>query len=376
MKRTPCLLLALALLAACSTKNKNDEPAKLIDINSTLRVAEVWSARFDDNPKLRRGLGMQVVGEAVYVAGSKGVVAALQLQNGRRLWTRSVGVELTGGPGAGDSLVVVGSAKGEVIALEARDGRERWRVKVGAQVLTAPAVGADIVVVRTTDGKLHGLEAADGKQRWLTDQQLPRLLLRGNAPPIISADMALTPFDNGHLVAVSLGGGNTLWETTISQARGSSELQRLIDIDAAVRADGDDLFVVGYQGRVARVARETGQIIWARDLSSYRGLDIDAEHVYVSTAAGDIVKLDRSAGAEQWKQDLLKRRQLSAPAVGGGHIVVADLDGVVHWLNASDGRFVARRKVGDRVSAPPVYAGGLALVRDDEGGVHAFRPAG
>jgi outer membrane protein assembly factor BamB len=283
---------------------------------------------------------------------------------------------LSGGPGAGAELVAVGSNGGELIALGTSNGAVRWRVKLGAEILSAPAVTADLVVVRTADGKLRGLEAADGKQRWVTDQQLPRLMLRGNAAPVISGDLALSAFDNGRLVAITLLGGKTAWDTAISQAHGSSELARLVDIDASVHVDGDDLFVVGYQGRVARVARETGQVIWSRDLSSYRGLDIDAEHVYVSTAAGELVKLDRSSGAEVWKQDLLKRRQLSAPAVGGGHVLVADLDGVVHWLNASDGRFVAREKVGERVSAAPLYADGLWLVRSDDGKVRAFKTPG
>ena len=52
---------------------------------------------------------------------------------------------------------------------------------------------------------------------------------------------------------------------------------------------------------------------------------------------------------------------------------VADLKGVVHWLNASDGRFVSRVKVGDRVSMAPVASGSLALITDDKGQVTAFR---
>jgi outer membrane protein assembly factor BamB len=376
MKQLICLAALLALLAACDKKAKPDEPAKLVDINATLKVQSVWSAALGDEPKLRSGLGISVVGDTVYLAGYKGDVEALQLAGGRQKWRHDTRAALTGGPGAGATLVVVGTAKGEVIALDAATGAQRWRVKVGSQLLSAPAVGDDVVVVRTIDGKLRALEAANGAQRWLTDQQMPRLLLRGAAPPVISTDLVLQPFDNGRLVAVTLAGGATQWDTAVAQAHGSSELQRLVDIDSAVRVDGDDIFVVSYQGRVVRIARDTGQIIWAKDLSSYRGLAIDDEFVYVSTAGGDIVKLDRSSGAEIWNQNLLKRRQLSAPAVGGGYVLVADLDGVVHWLNASDGRFVARQKLGERVSAAPVYAGGLWLVRSDKGGLRAFKTPG
>jgi outer membrane protein assembly factor BamB len=368
------LLAAVWLaVAACSSKNKPEKPAELVDFKQTLRVERAWSVGVGGEPKLRLGLGTAVDQERVYIAAPKGAVEAVQLANGKSLWRKSVKAELAGGPGAGGGLVVVGSANGEVIALATADGAERWRAQVRAEVLAAPAIGSGIVVVRTVDGKLHGLAAADGKQVWETDQQLPRLTLRGNAPPLISGDLVLAGFDNGRLMAVNLQNGSTVWDTAVGQARGSTEIQRLIDVDATVVVDGDDLFVVAFQGRVARIARETGQILWARDLSSYRGLAIDAESVYVSTSDGDVVRLDRRGGAEEWRQKALARRMLSAPVVQQGHVVVADLEGVVHWLKSADGSFEARAEVGGRVSAAPQVIDGLLLVFNDDGELRSFR---
>jgi outer membrane protein assembly factor BamB len=131
---------------------------------------------------------------------------------------------------------------------------------------------------------------------------------------------------------------------------------------------------VAYQGRVARLTRETGQIIWARDLSSFRGLAVDGNAVYVATAEGDVVRLDRRTGAEQWRLKTLERRQLSAPVVYRGRIVVADLGGVVHWLDAASGTELARHSVGKhRISTPMVVAGDLLLVFGDDGQLSALR---
>lgn len=368
------LLLALA---ACSSKNKADKPAELVDIKQTLKVQRAWSAGLGGELKLRLGLGAAVDGEVVYFAGAKGDVQAVALATGKTLWRRNVRASLAGGPGVGNGMVVVGTQEGEVFALATADGAPRWQSKVASEILAAPAVGGEVVVVRTVDGKLHGLAASSGTQIWVTDQQLPRLTLRGNAPPVVSGDAVLAGFDNGRLLAVSLQSGTTLWETGVAQARGSSELQRLIDIDAPLAIDGNDLFSVAYQGRVARIARETGVVVWARDLSSNRGLAIDDESIYVSTSEGEVVRLERSTGSEVWRQKALLRRQLSAPAIYNGHVVVADLDGVIHFLNPADGAFVARAEAGARVSAPPVVAGGLLLFYDDDGGLRAFRtPAG
>jgi outer membrane protein assembly factor BamB len=96
--------------------------------------------------------------------------------------------------------------------------------------------------------------------------------------------------------------------------------------------------------------------------------------VYVSTSDGDVVRLDRNTGAEEWRQTALARRGLSAPAVIGESVVVGDYQGVVHWLDSGDGHFQARAKTGNRISsAPQVLPGGRLLVFDDGGGLSVFR---
>jgi outer membrane protein assembly factor BamB len=366
-------LCALGLLVGCT--DKAERPAVLVTLVNHIPVKAVWHTRVrGEAPKLRLGLDVAVDGNQVFTASHKGAVAAFDLASGRRLWQRELRAPLAGGPTAADGLVVIGSSKGEVIALAQKDGALRWRVRVNAEILAAPAVGGGLVVVRGVDGKLFGLGENDGHENWLVDQQVPRLSLRGTSRPVLIGDLAICGFDNGRLLAVTRGSGATAWDTAVAQPHGNTELRRLIDIDASVQADGDDLFAIAYQGRVARIVRDSGQIVWARDLSGYRGLAVDANSVYVTTAEGDVVSLDRRTGTEQWRQKGLERRQLSAPAIYGGRIVVADFSGLVHWLDATSGAFVARAKDGkQRISGAPVVAGDLLLVFGDDGDLTAFR---
>jgi outer membrane protein assembly factor BamB len=366
-------LCALALLVGCT--DKAERPAVLVTLVNHIQVKAVWHTRVrGEAPKLRLGLDVAVDGNQVFTASYKGAVAAFDLASGRRLWQRELRAPLAGGPTAADGLVVIGTSKGEVIALAQKDGALRWRVRVNAEILAAPAVGGGLVVVRGVDGKLFGLAEADGHENWLVDQQVPRLSLRGTSRPVLIGDLAICGFDNGRLLAVTRGSGATAWDTAVAQPHGNTELRRLIDIDASVQADGDDLFAIAYQGRVARIVRDSGQIVWARDLSGYRGLAVDANAVYVTTAEGDVVSLDRRTGTEQWRQKGLERRQLSAPVIYGGRIVVADFSGLVHWLDAASGAFVARAKDGkQRISGAPIVAGDLLLVFGDDGDLTAFR---
>ena len=65
------------------------------------------------------------------------------------------------------------------------------------------------------------------------------------------------------------------------------------------------------------MALDSGQIWWSHELSSYRGLALDDDNVYVSTSDGEVVALKRRTGVEVWRQKALAHRGLSGPAVAG-----------------------------------------------------------
>jgi outer membrane protein assembly factor BamB len=229
--------------------------------------------------------------------------------------------------------------------------------------------------VRTVDGRLVALARDDGHELWSVEQQIPRLTLRGVAAPVLAGDVVLCGFDNGKVVGASLRDGSVLWETPVAPPRGRTELERLSDIDSRVEVSGDNVFAVGFQGRIAMLALDTGQIWWSRDLSSYRGLALEGDHLYIATSEGDVVAMDSRTGGETWRQKALAYRGLSVPAVIGNHVVVADFEGYVHFLDKSTGEIAARLKSGGtRVSNPPIVADGTVLVINDDGRVSAFRP--
>jgi outer membrane protein assembly factor BamB len=371
------ILAATFALSACDKKDKKvDEPVKLTDIKSpTVRVQKVWSASVGGGgKKMRFGLGLATQGDRLFAAGRDGEVAAFDLKTGRQVWRVKTKLDLTGGTGASPDLVVVGSADGVVLALAADTGAERWRAEVNGEILSAPAVADGQVVVRTVDGNLRGLGVADGKEVWAAEQQIPRLTLRGTAAPVIARDMAISGFDNGRVLAVNLADGGTVWDSPVSPPHGRTELERLNDIDAAVKVVGEDVFVAGYQGRAAMLALDSGQVWWTRELSSYRGVDVDDDQMYVSLSDGQLVAMRRRTGAEVWRNDSLKFRSLSAPAVVGDYVVVADLDGYVHWFDRITGTIGGRAKAGgDRVTNAPLAVNDVLYVINDKGEISALR---
>ncbi len=365
---------ALLTLGACGDKDI-DPPAELVDIVPKLNVRHTWSAGLGgDSERLRLALRPMVVDGTIYAASHDGEVVAMSADNGRRLWAVKTKLALSAGPEVDAGLVVLGSSDGDIIALDASNGKERWRRSIGSEVLARPLIAKDIVVIRTVDGHVEGLASTDGAPRWAVDEQVPRLTLRGTAPPVLAGDRIIAGFDNGKVLAIDPRNGDVMWDAIVNAPHGRTELERLSDIDSPARVSGDDIFVVGFQGRVAMLALDSGQIWWARDASSYRGFTMDDDNLYLTNADSVVIAMKRADGSVLWEQDSMKRRGLTAPALDGDSLVVGDFEGYVHWLNKATGEIVARQKTdGERITNPAVTTDAGVFVQTDSGKLLAFK---
>lgn len=339
-------------------------PTPLTEITPTVTIDTVWSRNVGDSAG-RRYLRLRpaVMGAVVFAADRGGDVSAFELETGEQLWEQSTGTSISGGPGVGEGIVVVGTSNGEVVALKADSGEAAWQQRVSSEVLAAPAIGSGVVVVRTQDGKVVGLDINDGSRLWVYDRAVPALSLRGTSTPIIAADSVLAGFDNGLLVSLAIADGQLQWESRIATPSGRSELERLVDIDADPVVDGDVVFVVTFQGRVAAVDLVEGKVLWRRDMSSYAGIGVGGQSLLITDSQSFVWAIDRDSSASVWRQDNLAHRSLTPPTAFGDHVVVGDFDGYVHFLDRSDGRIAARLQIdSDGLNAAPVVVGDLLLL--------------
>lgn len=351
------------------------EIAKLKDLKNRIEPRVIWThdtGKGSDEKHL--GLLPHVTADKVYIADSNGSVEALDAASGRVLWQVKTDLNIAGGPGFGEGLVLLGTSDAEVVALDASNGQERWRAAVSSEVLAKPVAAEGVAVVHTIDGKLIGLDAANGGFRWQYDRQVPVLSLRGSGIPTISGSTVFCGLASGRVVALDIATGRSLWEVSITVPSGRSELERMADIDGEPLVLDGTVYVATYQGQVAAVGEGTGRSLWSKKLSSYNKVAIDWLRVYVADAEGSVLALGADSGDEHWRYDALQTRKLSAPAVFGGYVVAGDAEGYLHWFNAENGAPVARNRVGsEAIIADPVVLNGTLYVLGSGGDLSAIR---
>ena len=331
--------------------------------------------------------------DKIYVADRHGVVAALDPQSGKRVWEKDFAIfkdegwqsSLTNMWSSGASAkiaglsvdadsVYVGTEDGVLMSLDAATGERKWSQTVEGEILAAPASGEGLVVVNTGAGTLFAFNKDTGEQLWLSESDVPPLTLRGISAPAISNGGVILGTPTGKVQVNIIDSGIVAWETPITSPSGATELERIVDIDAAPLMYGGIIYAVSYNGTLAAVELRSGRVIWKREYGSYRNLSLDENVLYVVDNSSHVYALDRRNGVELWSQSGLKQRVLTAAEPVGDYIVLGDKWGYLHWINKESGKIVARYDLGgddedESVFAAPLRVGNAIIAVTREGDV-------
>ncbi|HMU89296.1 MAG: outer membrane protein assembly factor BamB [Pseudomonadales bacterium] len=369
-------LLLLCLLAACSSdsKKKINLPTPLVDVGNEVALDEKWSrsiGKINVTPYNRIQLALDQ--GTLYAATIDGTVIAVDATTGERRWEVETKARISGGVAAGRDRVLVTTLDGELIALSSNDGSELWRSAIKSELLSVPAITAQAIVVQGVDDRLHGLEPTSGREIWSHTVLTPVLTLRGTASPVGNDQSVIAGFANGKLMAFDAGSGVSQWEAVVAQAKGRSELERMVDVDGTPLLLEHLLFAASHQGRIAAFSAADGKPLWAQEASSFQPLAGDAERIYLVSNDDEVQAFALESGKPLWKQPALQYRKLSPPTHWQQWLVVADSEGYLHLLAASDGHIAGRYRASrDAIGAMMIADGEQLYLLDDGGKLRAL----
>ncbi|VBB69366.1 Outer membrane protein YfgL, lipoprotein component of the protein assembly complex (forms a complex with YaeT, YfiO, and NlpB) [invertebrate metagenome] len=209
---------------------------------------ELWHRRgMAEITTMLGGAAPAVEGNAVVAALSSGELVVLRAENGKQMWHTSVATvrrigsvanlsDILAPPVVNNGQVYVVGHSGLIIAINLRSGQRLWEVEGGG--VHQPWIAGNFVFLLTNDDDLVALEAQSGRVLWITE--LPRWEkpedLNGRiywTGPILAGDRLVIANWHGKVVTVSPYTGSLLSER---------ELQAQISLPPVV-ADGAMYFL-------------------------------------------------------------------------------------------------------------------------------------
>lgn len=355
-------ILSSALFACSSTDDEDtsDLPAELTELDEKFEPKVLWEESVGDgSDNYFSRLKPVAAYDKIYSASRAGTVIAFDQKSGKEIWQADlsdidnersfwdsrVSALLSGGPAAGLNKIFIGSENGKLYALDAQTGEHSWEVSVKGEVINAPAVDAGVVVVNSASGIMKALNAENGEELWKVEQDVPALTLRGISAPTIASGGVLVGSSKGGVDVHILSSGQQGWSTDIGEATGSTELERVIDVDSSPVVFGDKVYAVSSRGNLAAIDLKSGRLLWKRQYSSYRQISIYRNTIFLTNTRGHVYAIDRVNGIERWSNLALSNRGVTGPAIIDDYVVVGDFEGYLHWIDQETGEIVARHEV-------------------------------
>lgn len=372
------LVLLASVLSACSLWGGGSlwggssklAPADLGPNVPVLGVRQVWTARIGSVADLP--LDVHVNGHVLTLASGDGVVAALDARTGGDIWRAHLGEPLSAGVGSDGKWVAVVSRSNALVVLES--GRELWRQSLSTQVFTAPLVAGRRVFVLSADRSIAAYDAATGRRLWVQSRPGEPLVLR-QAGVLLAVGDTLVAGLSGRLVGLNPDNGIVRWEAPLASARGTNDVERLVDLVGRVSRIGDSVCARAFQAAVGCVNTARGTLTWTQSASGAEGVHGDGDFVFGTESNGLVVAWRRADGTRAWTSDRLKYRKLSAPLVLGRSVVIGDDAGLVHLLSREDGSPLNRIATdASGIAAAPVVAADTLIAVTRNGGIYGFRP--
>ena len=341
-------------------------PSILNDFDEVLSIDNLWNSKLGKSKILGRIIP-SFSSDKLFCINSEGTVFAFDTATGGQLWSRDTGDVVSAGIESKFKTLIYGTLDGEVVVLDQEKASEIWRAQISSEILAPVTTDGNIVVAQGLDGSVTGLDLKTGEMKWIHQTSVPSLSLRGTSVPIIEQGFIFTGFANGSVAMIYPDSGAIRLEIPVTINEGSSELERIVDIEGKSVVTNNVLVSASYQGNITAIDLQQGRPFWQEKISTTKDLIETRSRIIAVDDKDVVVGFGLNSGVILWQQNGLRLRNLTSPAKVKGNIALGDFEGFLHILDGSDGEFLARKKISKNPILEIVAEGNKLAILDDSG---------
>jgi outer membrane protein assembly factor BamB len=320
-----------------------DNPSQLIELKNKYNLKINY--KFNIGSLSKKNLFFTSTDNKVFIVNSDRELYCLDITTGNRIFKR----EVTSGPLSGissnlDSLFFV-DLEGYLNSYDL-EGNIQWKSYVG-EVMTKPIADNKNVYLKTISNTFLAINNIDGSILWIYQAPTPPLILRSWGDIVINENHIISGISSGKIISIEKNSGFLKWETTFSEPKGVSEIDRANDITSAPIYDGSIIYVVSSKGHLSAIENNEGIVLWKRPFSSFNGIILDQNELFSVHKSGAIYAFDKNTGDVLWRNADLKGRDITKGILIDDSLIVSDYQGYLHFINRHDGKINSRFQLSD-----------------------------
>ncbi len=384
-------------------------------LSANVALEKVWKHKIGRSSYTRGRIVAPpvVAGGMLYVLDAKGMVRAIDVQNGKTKWRKLVlpakrklpkedrrgrfaagwrGVLKLGlfpsHEGYGGGLAVSGgklfmvSGHGLAAALDVNTGEPIWVKETPTPIHSAPSVAEGRMFAVTQDDELYTFDTETGEVLW-TYQGIsePARILAASSPAVYG-EIVVAPFASGELVALRVQNGRNMWNEALTRQSGMTALAELNDIAGPPVIFDRTVYAISHSGLLAAVDMRSGSRVWARQVGGINMPWLAGDTLFIVTNDGQVSALSRHDGRVIWVHDLPRykkekkrkgRISWSGPVLAGGKLVLVSSQGDVVLVEPETGFIVAEEHFKDSFFITPVVANKNIYLLSDKAVLYKLR---
>ena len=319
-------------------------PSPLNDLKSKINLEVVWQESVGEHNG--KNFNIYHLEDFLYVASSDGVIKKLDSTTGDQIWKKELGINLSSGVVGGDENIYVSSIDGFLWCMDLK-GNLIWKTLLNGEIDSLPIIYDSKVVVKLNNYKIVQLNTKDGSVIWKYQAAIPPLTYKSEGKIVHSDKVVYLGLPGGKMIAIDSPTGGLVWESNISRARGSTDIERANDITSHPVINGPVIYGITTNGDISALDRRNGKTIWTKPISSFYGMVFDGFNLFITHDTGSIYSVNKDDGEIEWRQPNLKYRRIKTGTIINDYIVYGDYEGFVHFLSIDDGSILGRIKLDD-----------------------------
>lgn len=305
----------------------------------------------------------------LYAGSRDGQLFALQAEDGGIVWSMDFGGAvaslpvLVEGDGADDpSLLLIGTDNGVLHAIGVDERDTVWSYETPGRIRNAPIAYEGVVFFANSRDQVYALDLRTGDWRWQYEQELQTdFTVHGHAGLTfvpsseegVELGTVYSCFDNGKVVALAAGSGESLWIASVAPPEGGD----FIDCDTTPLVDTDAglVYVAGQSTGVHALELDSGDVRWKFDLRAVGSLVPTPDGALVGTSSLEgVFALEDDGSRLRWRTRT-DPGVLSRPVVAHGHMFVTHSEHGLLAFDLQTGELAAQLRTGSGMTSTPTY---------------------